>query len=138
MRAPRVTAARDCGRAGAARPRARGGPRPSTAARAPPPRRRETADTAGTAAPAAALLLALRASWAAAQAGKEAGEGLNRTLDSLSTLGSADDDTIYRDPSDPTRFFKQEDSGFNDALALALLLAVVYLAYTAYATVLGA
>ena len=37
-----------------------------------------------------------------------------------------------------TQFFKQEDSTFNDAIALCLLLAILYAAYKAYATVLGA
>lgn len=53
-------------------------------------------------------------------------------------MASVDDDSVYRDPTDPTRFFKQEDSTMNDAVALCLLLAVVYAAYKAYATLFGA
>lgn len=40
------------------------------------------------------------------QASKDAQEGLNKTLDSLSSMGSVDESEIYRDPSDPTRFFR--------------------------------
>lgn len=38
----------------------------------------------------------------------------------------------------PLQFFRQEDSTMNDAVSVALLLAVVYCAYKAYAILLGA
>jgi len=38
------------------------------------------------------------------QASQDAQEGLNKTLDSLGSLGSMDGDSnIYRDPTDPTK-----------------------------------
>jgi hypothetical protein len=42
-------------------------------------------------------------SWSAQQASKDAQEGLNRTLDSLSSMGSVDEGDVYRDPTDPTK-----------------------------------
>jgi hypothetical protein len=36
------------------------------------------------------------------------------------------------------QFFRQEDSTMNDAVTLCLLLAVLYAAYKAYATLFGA
>lgn len=99
---------------------------------------KEAWDLSGVAPPASAALVASRMSWSAQQASKDAQEGLSKTLDSISSLGSTDEETIYRDPTDPTRFFRQEDSTMNDAISIGLLLAVVYAAYKAYATVLGA
>ncbi|KAI8465799.1 MAG: hypothetical protein J3K34DRAFT_461205 [Monoraphidium minutum] len=99
---------------------------------------KESWDTGAVGAPAAAALMASRAAWAAQQASRDAQEGLNKTLDSISSMASTDEDTIYRDPTDPTRFFRQEDSTMQDAVSLGLLLAVLYVAYKAYSTLLGA
>ena len=42
-------------------------------------------------------------------------------------------------PPDPIpQFFRQEDSTMSDAISVVLLLTVVYIAYKAYAIVLGA
>ncbi|GBF93008.1 hypothetical protein Rsub_05619 [Raphidocelis subcapitata] len=99
---------------------------------------KESWDLAGVAAPASAALVAARISWSAQQTSRDASEGLTRTLDSLSSLASADDDQVYRDPTDPTKFFRQEDSTKQDALTFMTLLAILYAAYKAYATLLGA
>jgi hypothetical protein len=37
------------------------------------------------------------------QSSKDAQEGLSKTLDSISSMASVEEDQIYRDPSDPTR-----------------------------------
>lgn len=99
---------------------------------------KESLDMSGVAAPAAAALTAARVTWSAQQASKDAQEGLNRTLDSISSMASTDEETIYRDPSDPTKFFRQEDNTMGDAISVVLLLTVVYIAYKAYAILLGA
>ena len=38
----------------------------------------------------------------------------------------------HRDPSDPTKFFQQQDSTFQDAVTLCTLLAVLYFIFNAF------
>lgn len=99
---------------------------------------KESWDLSGLPAPASAALIAARMSWSAQQTSRDAQEGLTKTLDSISSLASADDDQVYRDPTDPTKFFRQEDSTNQDILTFMTLLAILYAAYKAYATVFGA
>jgi hypothetical protein len=51
--------------------------------------------------------VAVRASkmaWAAKQSSQDAGEGMNKMVDSISSMTSLDEDAeVYRDPSDPTK-----------------------------------
>lgn len=37
-----------------------------------------------------------------------------------------------RDPTDPTKFFQQQDNSFQDALALCTGLALLYFVFTAF------
>lgn len=37
------------------------------------------------------------------QASKDAQDGLSRTIDSISSMSSVDEETVYRDPTDPTK-----------------------------------
>ncbi len=39
---------------------------------------------------------------------------------------------LRRDPTDPTKFFQQPDSGFQDAVALCTLVAILYLIYQGF------
>ena len=39
---------------------------------------------------------------------------------------------LCRDPTDPTKFFQQQDNSFQDALALVTLVAVFYLIFRAF------
>ncbi len=39
---------------------------------------------------------------------------------------------MRRDPTDPTKFFQQQDSSFQDAVALCTLVAVLYLVFQAF------
>ena len=39
---------------------------------------------------------------------------------------------VCRDPTDPTKFFQQQDSSFQDAVALCTLVAVLYLVFQAF------
>ena len=40
--------------------------------------------------------------------------------------------TCCRDPTDPTKFFQQQDNTFQDAVALCTLIAVLYFVFTAF------
>jgi hypothetical protein len=57
------------------------------------------------------------------QASKDAQEGLNSTLDSISSMGSQDEDTLYRDPTDPT---KVRLGWFETVAVVAVPLAELY------------
>ncbi len=46
---------------------------------------------------------ASRLAWAAKQSSLDAGEGMNKMVDSLSSLASQDEGEVYRDPTDPTK-----------------------------------
>ena len=39
---------------------------------------------------------------------------------------------LRRDPTDPTKFFQQQDNSFQDAIALCTLVAILYLVFQAY------
>mmetsp|Transcript_6003 Transcript_6003/g.15463 ORF Transcript_6003/g.15463 Transcript_6003/m.15463 type:complete len:292 (-) Transcript_6003:165-1040(-) len=72
-----------------------------------------------------------RATWSASQASSDTKEMIDRTLDSLSMDEGGDE--IYRDPSDPTKFFqKGEDEGYQDMISYALVIAVIWLIFQGY------
>lgn len=87
--------------------------------------------------PAAAAAVASRMAWSARQASQDAGEGLNKAAESLSSLTSMDDDQYYQNPTDPTRFFQQNNSERNDAINIALVVAGLYLVFKVYSELEG-
>jgi hypothetical protein len=92
----------------------------------------------GTAAPAAAAIAASRAAWAAKEASLDAGEGIGRAADSLSSLASIDEDpSITPNPNDPMRFFQggQQEQQMNDAITLATAVAILWAVYKGFEAV---
>jgi hypothetical protein len=72
-----------------------------------------------------------RATWSASQAGSDTKGLIDSTLASLSIDDSEGE--IYRDPSDPTKFFqKGEDEGFQDMVSYALVIAVIWLLFQGF------
>jgi hypothetical protein len=92
----------------------------------------------GTPAPAAAAISASRAAWAAQQASQDAGEGLGRAADSLSSLASMEDDgqNMNANPNDPMKFFQSNgDQQMNDAITLATAIAILWAVYKGFEAV---
>lgn len=93
----------------------------------------ETWDLSGLSPPVSAAVTASRMAWSAQQVSKDAGEGINNAMDSLSSMASLDDDDqYYQNPTDPTKFFQNQDNTKNDAINLALLVAGLYLVFRVY------
>lgn len=68
-----------------------------------------------------------RLAWSARQAAAEAGQASDRVLQSLTSVDEDDQrDTVMRNPDDPTKFFQQQDTFYQDAVAFVLFLAVMY------------
>jgi hypothetical protein len=55
--------------------------------------------------------VASRVAWSARQASQDAGEGLNKAAESLSSLTSMDEDQYYQNPTDPTRVSQHGKGG---------------------------
>lgn len=72
-----------------------------------------------------------RAAWSAAQAQSDIGDFIQRSLDELS-FSEDESEEIYRDPTDPTKFFQKPDDGANDMIQYALVVAFLYLIFQAY------
>jgi len=89
-------------------------------------------DLSSLSAPARAAVRASRVAWSAKQVSEDAGEGMNKAVESLSSLASMDDDQYYQNPTDPTKFFQNQDNTKNDAINLALLVAGLYLVFKVY------
>ncbi|EIE23583.1 hypothetical protein COCSUDRAFT_33128, partial [Coccomyxa subellipsoidea C-169] len=66
---------------------------------------------------------------AARDARDDGGEALNKL-----TASTDEDDqkNIYVDPTDPTKFFQQEDTGMKDFFSLATIAALLWLVFSAY------
>ncbi|KAK9905572.1 hypothetical protein WJX75_002344 [Coccomyxa subellipsoidea] len=83
--------------------------------------------------PARAAWLLSRALWSAQQAARDARDDGGAALSKLSASTDEDDQrNIYADPTDPTKFFQQEDTGLKDFFSLATIAALLYLVYSAY------
>lgn len=69
-----------------------------------------------------------RLAWSARQAAGDVGQASDRVLQSLTSIDEEDGqrDTIMRNPDDPTKFFQQQDTFYQDAVGLMLFLAVMY------------
>lgn len=91
----------------------------------------------GTSGPAAAAFAASRAAWAAREASLDAGDGLGRAADSLSSLASVDEEPMSSNPNDPMRFFQggQQDNQMNDAITLATAAAILWAVYKGFEAV---
>lgn len=89
-------------------------------------RSRWAIEQGGLAASLAYLLT--RVSWSLRQGATDAGEAGNRALQSLTSIDEGDESqgTIMRNPNDPTKFFQQQDTFYQDAIGLLLFLAVMY------------
>lgn len=78
--------------------------------------------------PAKVVFLAARLGWSAGQ--------LSQDLAEKAKEGRQDDNSqqqdIYRDPTDPTKFFQQEDDTMRDALQIATILALLWLVANAW------
>mmetsp|Transcript_25278 Transcript_25278/g.54939 ORF Transcript_25278/g.54939 Transcript_25278/m.54939 type:complete len:286 (-) Transcript_25278:1015-1872(-) len=99
---------------------------------------KESWDLTKCAAPVAAMLTANRMAWAAKQASQDASEGLSKVADSISsTLGSMDEDTsVYQNPSDPTKFFQQNNNQQqNDMITFCMIVAALYVVYKGFSVV---
>lgn len=83
-----------------------------------------------------AFLLA-RLTWSLRQGATEAGEAGNRALQSLTSIDEDDEsrDVIMRNPNDPTKFFQQQDTFYQDAVGFVLFLAVIYAIFQGWNTV---
>lgn len=99
---------------------------------------KESWDLSRVPTPLRLMISASRASWSAKQAGKDTQEGLSKVADSISSLGSTDEDsnTIYRDPTDPTKFFQQNDSNYNDMLSFAIIMVAMYAVFQGFSAVI--
>ncbi|KAK9823104.1 hypothetical protein WJX72_000285 [[Myrmecia] bisecta] len=74
-----------------------------------------------------------RIAWSAKQASLDTKEGGDKLLASLSLdEDDGDKDVLYRNPTDPTKFFQQDDNTMKDALALATIIAFLYLMVNAW------
>lgn len=96
---------------------------------------RETWDTSKCSPPAAAAVTLSKLVWAAQQASKDTSDKMGEVADSLSSTMSMDDNNIYSNPSDPTRFFQQQDNTTNDAIMLAGVVALLYFVYRAWSEI---
>ncbi len=98
-------------------------------------RSRWTVDQGGVAASLAFLLA--RLTWSLRQGATEAGEAGNRALQSLTSIDEDDEsrDVIMRNPNDPTKFFQQQDTFYQDAVGFVLFLAVIYAIFQGWNTV---
>ncbi|GAX83672.1 hypothetical protein CEUSTIGMA_g11097.t1 [Chlamydomonas eustigma] len=98
-------------------------------------------DTGGMAPPVSLLVAASRAAWAARQAVMDAQEKLSEAADTLtSTLESSmdDDSGVYRDPTDPTKFFQQsqKQENQNDMINFAMIAIAIWAVYKGFSTVI--
>lgn len=83
--------------------------------------------------PVAALaVFANRVLWSAKQASLDASEQIGKVTDSLSSFSSMDEESIYRNPNDPTKFFQQQDNTVNDLLWLCTGVAILYLFFKTF------
>jgi hypothetical protein len=88
--------------------------------------------------PAAAACVASRLAWSARQASQDASDAVGKAAESLSSLASLDDDddTIYSNPADPTRFFQGSGDNFkSDALLFATGVAIMYAVFKAFSLI---
>eukprot|EP00877_Chromochloris_zofingiensis_P000766 jgi/Chrzof1/10690/Cz05g08220.t1 len=95
---------------------------------------KESWDLSKLSPPAAAACVLSRVAWSAKQASQDAQDKLGKAADSISSLTSMEDDTYYQNPSDPTRFF-QQDNGMGDVFMMGTLVAALYLAYRVFAEI---
>lgn len=95
--------------------------------------------SAGTSGPAAGAVAASRAAWAAKEASLDAGDGIGRAADSLSSLASMDEEPpMSANPNDPMKFFQgggQQEQQMNDAITLATALAILWAVYKGFEAV---
>lgn len=83
--------------------------------------------------PSRAAWLLSRALWSSQQAAQDARDGGAAALGKLTASRDEDDQrNIYADPTDPTKFFQQEDTGTKDFFSLALIAALLWLVASAY------
>lgn len=83
--------------------------------------------------PAAAMWTARRALWSVKQASTDAGQGVDRVLDSLTSMD--DDGPVQQEnPNDPTKFFQQKDNSKQDMLQYVAVLALFYALVQAWLT----
>ncbi|CAK0783200.1 hypothetical protein CVIRNUC_006399 [Coccomyxa viridis] len=76
---------------------------------------------------------ASRAAWSLAETGKDLREDAGKLLGKVKGDDSGGrQENIYADPSDPTKFFQQEDSTQKDLFSFALIAALLYLVASAY------
>lgn len=98
-------------------------------------------DTSRLSPPVSLLVAASRATWAAKQAAMDAQEKLKEAADSLtSTLETSmnDDSAVYRDPTDPTKFFQQsqKQDNQNDMINFAMIAIAMWAVYKGFSTVI--
>ncbi|KAG1673157.1 hypothetical protein FOA52_015268 [Chlamydomonas sp. UWO 241] len=91
--------------------------------------------------PAAAsfLVTANRAAWSARQASADAQEGIKKAVDDISSTLSIDDEPeVYRDPTDPTKFFQggERDQNKQDMITFAMIMIALYAVFTGFSTII--
>jgi hypothetical protein len=75
-----------------------------------------------------------RTLWSGQQRSEDVKDGGKKVLQSLSSIDE-DDGKFSANPTDPTRFFQQQDNKFNDSVQIALIMAVLYFIFQAYAQI---
>lgn len=77
-----------------------------------------------------------RLAWSLRQTAVDVGQASDRALQSLTSVDEDDaSDTIMRNPNDPTKFFQQQDTFYQDAVAFVLFLAVMYAVFQGWTAV---
>ncbi|GAB4818205.1 hypothetical protein N2152v2_005251 [Parachlorella kessleri] len=83
--------------------------------------------------PAALAWTVSRMLWSAQQASLDAKEGTGRVLSSLNSMDSEDADIqLQRSPTDPTKFFQQNDNTMQDAFLFSAFVALLWVVAQAY------
>eukprot|EP00892_Ulva_mutabilis_P011268 jgi/Ulvmu1/8513/UM044_0047.1 len=72
--------------------------------------------------------------WGQKLQARQLGDNVDRALDKLSM---DEQDTFVRDARDPTKFFQQQDTLFQDGVQWAIFLAIMWTVWTAYASLEG-
>ncbi|GMH36576.1 hypothetical protein BSKO_04444 [Bryopsis sp. KO-2023] len=87
-------------------------------------------DLSKCALPASLAFSFSRAKWAAQEVAKDTRDEVDKISQSFGSMD--EEDRIYGDPTDPTKFFQQDDNSMQDAIQVAALLALIYTMYKAY------